>query len=238
MKRMVFAVLRTGAWLTVAALPGLAAAHDAWLEAAGADFVVRYGHGDKHDSYAVDKVRDVRLLDAAGKTLASARRIEADTVRVGSQGRPALATLLFDNGYWSRTSMDTPSKNVAKNELPGAITGSHSVKTHKLVLEWTPAVGQAQGQRLEIVPLAGAAPSVGTALPVQVLWDGQPLAGAKLKRGGYDKDPGFATDAQGRTAVPVAAGRQMLVVSHSVDLVADPRADKATWSANLVFVAK
>lgn len=230
--------LASAALLLASLLPGLALAHDAWLEPVGKDLAVRYGHKDKADPYKPEKVREVQLLDGSGQPLASQRRVEGEQVFVSTSAAAALATLLFDNGYWSRVSMDTPSKNLPKNALPGAISGSHSLKAHKLVLQWAPVVAQAQGQRLEIVPQAQQQPAAGAGLPVQVLWDGRPLAGATLRRGGHDKAPGVQTDAQGRATVPVVAGRQMLLVSHSVDLLDDPRADRASWSANLVFTAR
>lgn len=232
------ALRRACALLLSSLLPGLALAHDAWLEPAGGGFVVLYGHKGQADPYKPEKVRELQLLDASGQPLPSQRRVQAERVFVNAPSTPAMATLLFDNGFWSRTSMDTPSKNVPKNELPGAISGSHSLKTHKLVLSWGPVVAQPQGQRLEIVPQVQQQPAAGAMLPVQVLWEGKPLAGARLRRAELEKDPGVQTDAQGEAAVPVAAGRQMLLVSHSVDLPGDPRADRASWSANLVFTAR
>lgn len=232
------ALQRACAPLLGSLLPALALAHDAWLEPAGKGFVVQYGHKGQADPYKPEKVRELQLLDASGQPLASHRRVEGEQVFVTAPASPAMATLLFDNGFWSRVSMDTPSKNLPKNELPGAISGSHSLKTHKLVLQWGPVVTRPQGQRLEIVPQAPQQPAAGSTLPVQVLWDGKPLASARLRRAELEKDPGVQTDAQGKAALPVAAGRQMLLVSHSVDLPGDPRADRASWSANLVFTAR
>lgn len=221
--------------LAAALLSGLAAAafaHDAWIEARGDGYVVLYGHGDKQESYASTKVKAVTAIDAKGAPLAMAKDA-ADPVRVTVRGQPALLTLHFDNGIWTKTT--DGSKNLPKSEVPGAISATHSVKFGKTVLAWNVQTSQPQGQQLEIVPLAASAPAAGGSLPVQVLWEGKPLPGAKLVRSEYSKEKPIETDADGKAAVPVAAGRQMIAVSHKKDLAGDPRADSYSVSANLGF---
>lgn len=235
MKRL--ALLAFGPTLLLAS--GLAHAHEAWLEPRPAGgFAVLYGHGEKKDPFDPAKVQALRAFDGAGRALPLTSRPEAEGLSLTvDRGTPALLTVFLDNGFWSRSAPGEPSRNVPMNQNPGATSGMHSLKTGKTVLAWSPAVTQPRGLRLEIVPTAATAPRAGGLLPVQVLWDGQPLAGAKLGSGGHGPGLELVTDAMGRASVPVASGWQMVVASHELPLTGDPRADKVRWSANLFFSA-
>lgn len=225
--------------LIASLLSGLAAtafAHDAWIEARGDGYVVLYGHGDKQEAYAPAKVKAVAAVDAKGVPLPATQEAGADAVRVALRGQPSVATLHFDNGIWTKTT--DGSKNLPKAEVPGAISAMHSVKFGKTVFAWSPQAARPQGQQLEIVPLAATAPAAGSQLPVQVLWEGKPLAGAKIVRSEYSKEKPIETDAEGKASVPLVAGKQMLTTSHKRDLVHDPRADAYSVSANLIFDAR
>lgn len=232
-------VLLFSACCTMAAVATLPAqAHDAWVDARGIDFVVRYGHGAKTEAYAPAKVQQLSAIDAEGRPLLLTRHVDGQHLRFTASATPALLALHFDNGYWSKTgAADARSQNVAKNDLPGAVTGSHSVKYGKTIVRWTRAVLQPMGLPLEIVPTGAQAPVAGGTVAVQVLWHGQPLAGTRIGLAA-DKDNRTLTDAQGHAVVPVGAGRQMLVVQHSLPLPGDPRADKRNLASNLLFDAR
>jgi len=231
--------LRTS--LAIVLCAGLAVpafAHDAWVAPRGKQFVVLYGHGDEVEAYAATKVKEVLAVSTTGAPLKVTRTEQLEAVWLTVAGQPSLITVHFDNGYWSKTAPDAKSQNVAKNELPGAVSGSHSVKFGKTVLGWGPTVTRAQGHKLEIVPVASQAPATGSRMQVQVLWDGQPLAQAKIKRSGYKDEAAFETDAQGRASVAVDKGTQMIVVNRRLDLQGDPRADTVNYAANLIFTAQ
>ncbi|WP_326542917.1 DUF4198 domain-containing protein [Pseudorhodoferax sp.] len=227
----------TTALLALLLLP--AQAHDAWIESRGDGFAVVFGHSDEQTEFAADKVRSALAFDEQGRRLAVQQRPADKAVLLQAERTPALWVLHFDNGYWSKPPGSTTSQNRPRTEVPGATTGTHAVKFGKTVLAWAPVVMQAHGQRLEIVPLTATAPAAGQALPVQVLWDGKPLAQAKLVREGAPKGtPPVETDAHGKALVPVAAGRQMISVAQRVDLRDEPRADVYSAAANLVFSAR
>lgn len=214
-----------------------ARAHDAWVAARADGLAVVYGHDGKLETCVPEKIRSVVLLDASGQPVPARRAVAGGEVRLAAGGAPALAVLHYDNGVWTKTA--DGSKNLPKNAVPGALSATHSVKYGKTVLRWGTAAGTAQGQALEIVPLAAAAPAAGKTLAVRVLRDGRPLPGAKLLRTGHDKEaPPFETDADGRAEVPVVAGWQALSVAQRVELRDDPHADALSLSANLHFEAR
>ena len=114
-------------------------------------------------------------------------------------------------------------------------SASFAVKFAKTVLAWNASVFKPVGQTLEIVPLA--APAAGV-LPVQVLWEGKPLAGAKIVRPHDAKAAAVETDADGKAAIAVGKkAMQMLSVNHRHGVTADPKTDVYSAEANLVFTA-
>ena len=212
-----------------------AQAHDAWPVAQDDGYTVVYGHQGKQENYTNDKVRRIQAFDAQGATLQTTRQDTDKGVHFTVQGRPAVLTLEFDNGYWSKTTKGLVS--LAKDEADGAISTSHAVKFSKTVLDFSASAGAARSQRLEILPLASQAPRAGDSLPVQVLWDDKPLPGAKLIRG-HDDDQPVVADAQGKASLPVGSGRQAWTVLHRQALKDDPKADEYSASANLIFQAR
>jgi nickel transport protein len=211
-------------------------AHDAWSEARGASYAVVFGHDGKLEDYAPTKVKEIVAVDANGALLKVTQTATANGVTFALAGKPALVTLNYDNGFWSKTTAGL--KNLPKNQVPGAIGASHAVKFGKTVYAWGPAVMNARGQDLEIVPVSSNAPVAGKPLAVQVMWQGKPLAGAKIARVEGGPETSALTDASGKATLAVVRGKQVLSVSHKQDLPNDPRADLLTMSANLAFEAR
>lgn len=213
-------------------------AHDAWVEARGGEYVVLYGHGAEIEAYDPLKVKTVSALDAKGAVLPMSRQISASAVQMKLLGSPALSVMFFDDGFWTKT--EEGWKNLAKNAVKGEVQSSgYYVQLSKTVFSWSPVVTKPQGLPLEIVPLSAVAPAAGKTVPVQVLWEGRPLAGAKIARSGADKPAPIETDAQGKAAIPISAtGRQIISVAHKQALKDEPRADQYSASANLVFTAR
>lgn len=215
-----------------------AQAHDAWIEARDGGYVVLFGHTATGEPYVPSKVLQLKAIDAKGAPVELRRQDEAQGVRATAAKPPALIMVHFDNGYWSKTADNQPARNLPKNEVPGAVSAVHAVKYGKTMLAWSTAVTQPQGQYLELVPQSAEAPKVGQTLPVLVLQDKKPLAGARLVRGDHGKETVIEADAQGRALVPVVAGAQTWSVSRRFPLVSDARADTESLTANLVFTAR
>ncbi len=223
---------RCGAALLLALLGTAAQAHDAWIEPAASGLSVVFGHDGKLETALPSKVLKAQAVDAAGQALP----LKLDGLKVAVDGKPSLLLLHYDNGFWSRTPEGT--KSGPKNEVPGAVSASHALKYGKTVQVWGAQASRVQGLPVEIVPQTAQAPAAGTQLPVQVLWDGQPMAGATLSwhEGGQDKDT--KADTQGRALLPVAKGRQMFSVSARRPIAGDARADTLSVSSALVFDAR
>ena len=223
---------RAGALLLATQLASPAWAHDAWVQPQDGRLVFLFGHAGKLEPATHAKVSALAAVNAAGQPLGAKLEPAAGALRVQVAGTPAVITSSYDNGFHSRTKEG--SKPGAMNEVPGALGASHAVKFGKTVLAWGPPALKAMGQPLEIVPLAAPA---GGVVAVQVLWQGQPLAGAKLTRFTADAQTPVVTDARGQARVPVPAGVQMISVAHRQPITGDARADVLSAEANLVLAA-
>jgi hypothetical protein len=94
-----------------------------------------------------------------------------------------------------------------------------------------------EGMRLDIVPQKNPLDlKAGEALPVRVLFDGKPLAGAQIEA---DHEKVAVTDKDGTARVPLGKGRQLLTVERREPLRNDPDADFVSVTTTLTFeVAK
>lgn len=216
-------------------LTGLAQAHDAWLAPQDGNWAVVYGHKAGFEPYANDKVKQVQAVDAQGKALQVQRQDSDKGVVLSFAGEPALATLVFDNGYWSKAP-GGKTINVAKDENKGATHGTHPVKYHKYIMDWSAQAGRPAGQEAEILALNAQAPKAGEKVEVQVLYQGRPAAGWAV---GIDdsEDSPLRTDAQGKAFFDVTPGRNFISASHRVPVQGDPKTDENSISVNLIFNA-
>ena len=238
-----------------AALPTAAAAHDAWIDLGPDGPAIQFGHVGEPETVDAAKIRQIRAVDAAGQSLSVVQVPAERAVGLTIDGKPALLALSYDNGYWSRPPGASASINKPRNEVPGAEGGARVLKYGKTIVQWSAVVTRPVGQTLEIVPLVEREPAAGEQIAVRVLWQGQPLAGARvLSTGGSRDDAGAGSgggaaaaevrpavaqaDASGRAVLPLSRGTQFLSVSHREPLVDDVRADTVSVSANLLFRAR
>jgi len=226
-----------GAALMLAA--GSAGAHTAWLEPdpqmAGV-FVVRFGHVGATESYAPQRVQSVQALDAAGRALPLTRTAGADGVRVAVEGSPAMLTLHFDNGHWSRAE-GGHWLNLPMTENPGATEGTRALDFARKIVAWSEVVTRPVGQPLELVPMAAEPPRAGQPWRVRVLVDGRPAAGVEV---GFD-DKGrdaVRTDALGVAMLVPRQGRNRLWTGLRTPVTGDPRATRLSIDHLLLFDAR
>lgn len=218
-----------------------AMAHDIVLVPNGkSELVVRYGHPG--DWQRVEERRLIELhthaLGAAGATpqqrLADLRPVPAGfgkaplDLRLADRGSDTrLVGARYDNGYWARVQVPGQARPVARNTtramLPEATQVTNNLKFAKaLVLDGRDetSFNRHLGHLLELVPQKNPATlRAGEPLPVRVLINGQPLAGAAIEVGNgedaipEDKIVRHTTDASGTALVPLLpTGLNVIVV--------------------------
>ncbi|MDR1297220.1 MAG: DUF4198 domain-containing protein [Deltaproteobacteria bacterium] len=153
--------------------------------------------------------------------------------------------------YWTRTTTGRWEMK-PKNEVPGAVSCENAIENAKGIIAVDgDAAGAlataAQGLPLEIVPLVHPATvKAGQALPIQVLFEGKPLAGAEVKAR-YNGFPGIAsdtamaftdtTDQEGKVNfVPLAAGEWIVLVRNDTPYSGPDTCDKNSYGHNLHLV--
>jgi nickel transport protein len=218
-------------------LSGIAHAHDLWLEPSGQRLTLYQGHrhsahkGSDTLDYGKTFVTSATCLDASG---GKRPLVIASHAPWTASGDCAALLLDMSSGYWSKTPWET--KNVPKNETPGAIKSWRSLDSLKRLERWAPAFTQPLGEGLEIVPTTDPfALKPDDKLVVRVLLAGKPVAGAPVA---YHGDTRGETDAEGRIAIRLRhSGIQLISASTELPLK-DGKADVEIRAAVLQFETK
>lgn len=213
--------------LTWAALLCLASAstwaHDIVLEPQRDGVAVRYGHAQDWQSVQHGKLVDVQLLrgnEAAQDVREQLRPRRMDLLLPQPTGRtPWLLAARYDNGLWARLpavgDARPASRNTTRVMLPQAALVTNNLKFAKaLVLtpEDTVVFQRSVGHLLELVPQRNPATlKAGEALPVLVLFKGQPRANVEVELSNLEDLPAagqaqrWRSDSQGVVRVPLFA---------------------------------
>lgn len=210
-------------------------AHDAWIEAEAEKYTVYYGH-EKPEKYSAEKIKEIQVIDANNKAVPHKISSEAGkAVQIIPEGKPALFTLSFDNGFWTKNQQGK-WENKPKSQVKKSIESSHALKFGKSIVLWNEFSNKPRGQRLEIVPLNISAPMANQAFAFQVFYDGEPLSKAVITQNG--KETKIVTDTQGKASLLLTTGKQRIGVEHRMPLIADSEADSLSLEANLWFVVE
>lgn len=219
-------------------LAGPARAHAVWIAERIEKPTVVYGHGASDEAYDPGKITRVLAIAEDGTTAeAKVLRGEANATLSLPDGTAAVV-LEFDNGYWTKRA-DGSWVNEPRSKVPDAVEAGRYVKHHVAVLRGDVSLPSLPAQPLQIVPLENPlTKKAGDALPVRVLLDGAPLAGAELIVDYINLDTLRAapTDDDGRTTVPIRnQGLNVIALNHSVPTPGDPDGDETGHTATLAF---
>lgn len=210
------------------------AAHDLWIERAGTQHSLAYGHersaheGARTLEYKPESVKDGLCVDSAGKPV---KARFAPGYPATLTGDCAASLFRVSSGYWSKTPYGT--KNLPKDEAGPVIDSWLSLESVKRIDRWGPGLGQPLGGALELVPLDNPLGlRAGDKLRLRVYLDKQPQAGATVA---YFGKPRGLSGADGSVNIRLGnTGFQMLQAS--IELPSrDPHADKVVHAANLQF---
>lgn len=225
--------------LAVLAAPA-AWAHNAWVEKTDEGYVVLYGHGERHDPYKPEYVKEAKAYDASGAELGLKVTKRAADVLLSPSKAPAVITLVFDSGYYVKTPEGSKkiSKRQAKKAKLDVLASVKSIKYSKNFWQWGDRFKRPLGEKMEIVPLKNPlALKVGQTLPIQALYKGKPLVGAAVRVEGEKEE--MKTDKDGKAEVPIRkSGQNLVKVSLKIPTPHDPDADTLSQSACITFEVK
>ncbi|MBE0597332.1 MAG: cobalt transporter CbiM [Desulfuromonadales bacterium] len=220
--------------LVVAAVlgPTAVSAHDYWIEKRGADYAVVYGHREQRLEYDPAAIKKITVLNAAGESLDFSREVQGKAIIIRPAGAAALILADLDSGYWSKTIYGM--KNLPKRKASRVVEAFRAYHHSKSIVAWGAAAGKPlEGMKLDIVPLMNPLDlKAGESLPVRVLFDGAPLADAKVE---LDHDQIGMTDREGTVKVAPTPCRQLITVERREPLTGDPDANFVVVTATLTF---
>jgi nickel transport protein len=162
-----------------------ALSHEIWFAQRSAQLALIYGTGaeDLDTVKRLPKIVSVGGFDATGKPVDVSYKATDSLVVVNVENKPAIVTGILDNGLWSKTpGGEWIAKG--KDEVTNAVISGHNYKYATYLRELPKGAGVAvTGLKLQLVAVGKTFPTkAGEKLTVQVLFDGKPLAAARVFR--------------------------------------------------------
>ena len=202
-------------------------AHEIWFAPRSAKLALVYGTGAED----LDPVKRLPMFhsavgfDAAGKPVPVSLKATDSLVVVDTAGDPAVVAAQMDNGVWTKPPVgEWVAKG--KNEVPNAVASGHYYK-YATYLRKLPAgpVAPLPGMKLQLVPVSKVFPKkMGQKLTVQVLFDGKPLAGARVFQEMVTAPAGAPqlTDQDGRATITVRNDGLNVIMAQHMSAPEDP----------------
>lgn len=163
-------------------LPASADAHGIWFERRAKQLVIVYGIGsdDLETVKRLPLMENIKAFDADYQPIKATARAFGPAVVVDTDAQPTVAAAVLPYGVWSRVG-DGEFEKKTLAEMPNATVSTKNVK-YAVTIEGTltkplPALPD---QTLQIIPIGPIPQTLGTPLKYQVLYNGKPLAGARM----------------------------------------------------------
>jgi len=232
--------LTTALFAAATLLTNHAAAHGIWVEKRRDNLEVVYAHGAQDDAYKTEKFHGAWGYDKDGKSVpVKVQRLDAH-VRLLPTRAPATLLAVLDNGHFSQDP-DGRWHNLRRAEVPGATQSMRIWKYSLSIMQPGAQLPELTPLRLVIVPQADPVTlKAGDTLPVQVLFDGKPVAGVKLVEDyrNMDHQASYQTDAEGRAQVVVRnRGLNVIYANVKQPLTDDPDINVLWMDSTLSFIA-
>jgi nickel transport protein len=226
------------------AAPIAASAHGIWFAERSSQTAIIYGHGAE-DSDMVkrfDKLVGIGARDKSGAPLAAQWRKTDHLVLAEMPKDVAVVTAALDNGYWSKDANDKWI-NKGRDEVPNPKESGRYRKfaTH-IFADLDKPLAPVETHMLQLVPVSAKLPHhMGETITVRVLYNGKPVAGAKVIRD-YVTDPDqkpFVTGKDGVANIKVR-NHGLNVIAASYDAPPDDpaKALKTGLFASLSFALR
>ena len=228
--------------VTLAAVALPASAHGIWFAQRAKQLALIYGIG-ADDLDAVKRMPLVKTItgyDADWAPIATTLRAAGAIPVVDSEAPVAAVAATMDYGYWTRGA-DGEWLAKGRDEVPGATEAQHTFKYAVYLNQpLTKAIPLLADHALQVVPVDIAIPQkMGESMKVRVLYQGKPIAGAKVMHD-YVNDPDEAapakTDADGIATIKVRNQGNNVLMAVYVVKVDDKKTFQNEYSASLTFV--
>jgi nickel transport protein len=216
--------------------------HDLWVTNTDDGYAVMRGHlPDRFDLYEPECVQTLIALDEKGLPLPLKRLDRKRRVFLKTPSDPALVAVVSKWGY---RIIDADGKKQFMSKAEALQSGVvvkeafFSTQYSKTLFRFNDGFARPLGIKFEVVPLKSPLGlQEGDLLPVQVLFDGAPLAKAKIEQGRQSAP--VETDREGRAQIPIQAkGWQKIRVVHDAPATRSQDIDYDRYCAFLIFELK
>lgn len=191
---------------TLSLAPALA--HDVWVDRV---YLVHFGDpGEKLDAFDPAKVTKARAVDSGGAEIpVTLLKLAEAGMLVQPQGaEPAAISVTWDGGYRIKKGEKWEAATQAEAEAAG--TFRRTVISADRLFAWSSALAKPRDAGLQLTAdVDPAAVKAGATFAVRAWRDGRPAAGLAVTVG-EDHKTTFTSDAEGRVAVPLGAGLQII----------------------------
>ena len=209
-------------------------AHVVWFDYKDGEYELLFGHPESGpETFDVSKFQSATAYDRNKQVVPVEINIQ-DNITVDSQGDIAALTAFYDNGYWLQKSEDD-YENISQEQAQAIEYEdvTRYLKSTKGVSEWSQPISQPFGLPLEIMPLENPFEvTVGEALPIQVLYEGNLIKDALVEYVGETID----VNEQGIASIEIGeGGLQVIEASYTNPTAMSPGISYATtFSAEAV----
>jgi len=159
-----------------------AEAHGIWFAQRAKQLALIYGIGadDLDMVKRLPQVEKIEAYDADYQPIKAAARVAGPIVLVDSDAQPTVVAAVMPYGTWSRVGTGEFEKKTLQ-EMPNATVSTHNIKyAVAIVGQLSKPLPALPGQVVQIVPAGPIPATLGTPLKYVVLYNGKPVAGAKV----------------------------------------------------------
>jgi len=222
---------------------GSANAHQLWVEKNDDSYTIARGVLDERlDPYKPDSVMAFVAIGADGTVIPAAkvqRSDEPEMARFRIAEQVSMVAVTCDWGYRVNTTKGKKllRRSEAKKEGLKIISAFFSTQYSKIFYEEGSGNTKPAGLKLELIPLKDPLGiNEGDELPVQVFFDGKPLANVVITGGSKEEIP---TDNNGVGHFKITKkGKILLMLGRKVPVKDDPEKNYHLYSTFMVFEVK
>lgn len=159
-----------------------AEAHGIWFAQRAKQLALIYGIGadDLDMVKRLPQVEKIEAYDADYRPIKAVARVAGPIVLIDSDAQPTVIAAVMPYGIWSREGTGEFEKKTLQ-EMPNATVSTHNIKYAVSILgPLTKPLAALPGQVVQIVPAGPIPTTLGTPLKYLVLYNGKPVAGAKV----------------------------------------------------------
>ncbi|OQX27528.1 MAG: hypothetical protein BWK80_04840 [Desulfobacteraceae bacterium IS3] len=230
MKKIIFSAILILFWIQTGY------AHQLWVIKENGKFVVARGHiPDKTDKYNPVCVKEMKGFDKNGNPVSLERKDEESRAVFISDKDIAVMTVQCDWGFRVNTTQGKKLMNRQEARQAGfkVLDSFFSTQFLKSMFENSEGITKPLGLKFEIVPMKNPFQLASDeSLPVQILFDGKPLADIAVSS---EKDSeAVKTDKDGVAMIKIAEkGIRLISARHKVPVQNNPETDYLLFTAFL-----